>query len=136
MHFKTTPHALGSSRRVVSQQQVVGAPVAEGFVTEIPPSGGAMSLGIADTGDHRLVRESREPQHDVGFGDRLPTGVVNLVGHVEDGALHVKPIAHTQIDALKQANGALETRLARLEALLEKQGSGLKPVSGSIKESN
>jgi hypothetical protein len=41
-----------------------------------------------------------------------------------------------QIDALKQANSALETRLARLEALLEKQGSGLKPVSGSIKESN
>ena len=40
-----------------------------------------------------------------------------------------------QIDALKQANSALETRLARLEALLEKQGSGLKPVSGSTKES-
>ena len=40
-----------------------------------------------------------------------------------------------QIDALKQANSALETRLARLEALLGNQGSGLKPVSGSIKES-
>ena len=40
-----------------------------------------------------------------------------------------------QIDALKQANSALETRLARLEALLGNQGSGLKPVSGSTKES-
>ena len=35
-----------------------------------------------------------------------------------------------QIEALKEANSALETRLARLEALLGKQGSG------SIKESN
>jgi len=35
-----------------------------------------------------------------------------------------------QIETLKEANSALETRLARLEALLEK------PVSGSIKESN
>ena len=34
-----------------------------------------------------------------------------------------------QIEALKEANSALETRLARLEALLERQGSG------SIKES-